>query len=264
MRSEYELVKERLQHESLLSKAIEDLIIADVHRSFAGNKAISHSAMQNVLRAYAQANRKVEYCQGMNFIVGFIYLIMQDEARTFKFFSRLIEEYKMGELFTQDVPLLKRYFYQIDRLFYIHCPELSESFRSEGVSASYFTSAWFMTLFTHSLQYSKEGSPSPVLLAIWDAFLLHGWKALFKVGLYIIKELRTNLLDAKFDDLMLTLGSLPRSELMQGEESGRRLRAFLPAVKVTNSTLAQLAAEYEQEYESIRASLGTSPKHVHG
>ncbi len=237
--------------ERLLTSQVEDLITLDVHRSFTGNKSIDPSALLNVLRAYAHFNRKVEYCQGMNFIVGFVYLLLQDEGRTFKFFSRVVEEFHMKELFIKDVPLLKRYFYQIDRLFCIHYPELSEFFRNEGVNSSYFTSAWFITLFTYTLQHSKSGTPPPALLAVWDAFLLTGWKALFKTGLYIIGELQPRLLDAKFDDMMLILGELPRSELMQGPEGGKRLREFWPRVKVTNSLLEKIG----QEFESIRVSL---------
>jgi hypothetical protein len=60
----------------------------------------------------------------MNFIVGFLYLLLNDEEQVFKFFQCLIEKHKMAELFKQDVPLLRIYFYQLDRLIAIFLPNL--------------------------------------------------------------------------------------------------------------------------------------------
>ena len=95
-----------------------------------------------------------------------------------------------------------------------------------------------------------------MLLTIWDAFLVHGWKALFKIGLYIIRELHDKLLESKFDDIMLILGDLPKSELMQSPESSKKLLEFLPTIKLTNTMLEQFNKEYSEEFESVKQSLG--------
>jgi len=253
----YDLIKEKLQKEpNLLPKSIDDLIGMDVMRSMPDNKLVSHPALLNILKVYACYNKKVEYCQGMNFIVGFLYLLLQDESKVFKFFVCLIEKYKMKDLFTQDVPLLKRYFYQIDRLLFIHCPEINEYFRSESVNASFFTSAWFITLFTYTVQHTKGPAPPPMLLHIWDAFLLEGWKGLFKAGIFIVKELQKQMLEAKFDDLMMIFGGLPKSQLFINTDHIPKMLRFMKSIKISNSMLEQLDKEYNEELESIQTTLG--------
>ena len=85
--------------------------------------------MINVLRTYAFFNPEVEYCQGMNFIVGFIFALYHDEATVFKFLMTLIQRLRLSQLFQQDVPLLKMYFYQLNRLIAIFLPNIHHHFK---------------------------------------------------------------------------------------------------------------------------------------
>ena len=252
-----ELKAKLIKDPSLLPKQIEDLITVDVARSIPHNKALSHSALTSILRAYAYYNKTIEYCQGMNFIAGFLYILFQDEEKVFKFFATLIDKYHMRDLFVHDVPLLKRYFYKIDRLFYLHCPEVSEYFRNENVNSSLFTSAWFITLFTYAIQDTTEPIPPLMLLRIWDAFLLDGWKSLFKVGVFIMKEFEPRILKAKFEETLMMLGGLPRSQLMQGTEGVKRMIKFLRETKVTKRILKCFDKEYHEELQSIKETIST-------
>lgn len=218
----------------------------DVHRSFTTIKAIDPTAMTNVLRTYAYYNPVVEYCQGMNFIVGFLYLLLQDETTTFKFFKTLLDKFKMDNLFKQDVPLLRSYFYQMDRLIYLHYPNLTINLRNEGINSSFFTAGWFITLFTYSLQYSKEDKPSEMLVTIWDGFLLYGWKAIFKTALFIVGELEEKIVEGRFDEIMMMLGELPKSKFMNSPETAKKLRDSFSKIKVTNKMLECLNNEYTE------------------
>jgi len=75
---------------------------------------------------------------------------------------------------------LKLYFYQLDRIISLYLPDLHHSFRREMVNAAYFSSSWFMTLFSNILE-QEEG-----LLEIWDYFLYEGWKFIFKCSVHIL------------------------------------------------------------------------------
>ena len=246
------MAMEKVKKEAPLQKNIDDVILMDVQRSFTTIKSIKPTALINILRTYAYYNPEVEYCQGMNFIVGYLYLLLQDESTVFKFLKNTIEKYKMDQLFTQNVPLLKNYFYQMDRLLNAHYPHLTTYFRNEGVNASLFTSAWFITLFTHSLQYAKEEKPSDMLLAIWDAFLISGWKAIFKTSLFIVGCLEDKLIESRFDQIMIILGELPKGEFMRDPETAVKLREKIATLKVTNSMLSSLSAEYLNVTETAK------------
>ncbi|MDR3547352.1 MAG: TBC domain-containing protein [Candidatus Pacebacteria bacterium] len=126
----------------------------------------------NILRCYAQFNREVEYCQGMNCIAGLMFLIYRDEAAAFNMMTTLIENFKLSDLFKQDVPMLRMYFYQMNRLMAVYLPRLHAHLFEEGINATYFCSPWFLTAFTYILQFCQTPSIPPLLCLIFDGFLI--------------------------------------------------------------------------------------------
>ena len=75
---------------------------------------------------------------------------------------RCAEIFDMSHLYKKELPKLKLFFYQLDRLIAIRMPLLHQHFKDEQISSGIFASAWFITQFTNSLQiadkYLKEGS----------------------------------------------------------------------------------------------------------
>ena len=108
----------------------------------------------------------------MNFIVGYLFLVFRDEETVFKVLVCLIDKFDMEDLFKQDVPLLRLYFYQLDRLISIFLPDLHSYLKAENINSSYFSSSWFITLFTNALQYNTDETIPPIILKIWDNFLI--------------------------------------------------------------------------------------------
>ena len=128
--------------------------------------------MMDVLRCYAIFNPEVEYCQGMNCLAGLLYLVYKDEARAFAMLGTLIANFNLSHLFKQDVPMLRMYFYQMNRLLAVYLPRLHAHLFQEGINATYFCSPWFLTAFTFVLQYNKSPELPVLLLQIFDEFLL--------------------------------------------------------------------------------------------
>ena len=54
------------------------------------SSSINHLTLHNLLKLYAFHNPTISYTQGMNFIMGFIYTVMEDEELTFRCFASLI------------------------------------------------------------------------------------------------------------------------------------------------------------------------------
>ena len=63
---------------------VEEVINMDVQRSFTKIKEIDPEILTNILKTYAFFNPEIEYCQGMNFVAGFLYLFFRDEETAFK------------------------------------------------------------------------------------------------------------------------------------------------------------------------------------
>jgi hypothetical protein len=47
-------------------------------------KNLDPNILTNILKTYAFFNPEIEYCQGMNFIAGFLYFVFKDEETAFK------------------------------------------------------------------------------------------------------------------------------------------------------------------------------------
>ena len=54
------------------------------------------------------------------------------------------------------------------------------------MSPDYFTSKWFMTIFACFLPYQ-------VIAPIFDMFLLEGWRAVFRIGIALLKILQCEI-----------------------------------------------------------------------
>jgi hypothetical protein len=113
-----------------LQRQIADTIDVDVVRSFNNLKEISQETLKKILKSYAYINKELNYCQGMNFIAGFLYLAMdKQEALAFAVMREIIERQTMTHLFNTELPMLKLMFYQLDRLISINLPDLHNHFK---------------------------------------------------------------------------------------------------------------------------------------
>jgi hypothetical protein len=225
-----------------LPKAIEDVIANDVVRSFQFAPTLSKDPLTNILRAYAHFNPAVGYCQGMNYLFGTLYIIYKNEEAAFTSGVGLINRYQMSSIFYTQLPRLKVMFYQLDRMLARFLPRLQALFRTEGISASHFSSPWFMTLFASSLQSDEK--KFEVLLMIWDEFILKGWKVVFKAAIAVLIIVEPMLLDKPFDQVMSLLTSIS-SPICPHSIFTPEFLSAMAATKVTNSLLRSLEAEYE-------------------
>jgi hypothetical protein len=114
-----------------LQKTVSDAIEVDVLRSFNNMRTVvTQENLNNILKSYAIVNRHLDYCQGMNFIAGFLYVTFgSSEAHAFSVMKSLIHKYRMHEMFNTELPMLKLNFYQLDRLIAIILPDLHMHFK---------------------------------------------------------------------------------------------------------------------------------------
>ena len=60
-------------------KSVEEVIILDVARSAHNMPGVDPQVLTDILKTYAYYNKEIEYCQGMNFIAGFLLMVLKDE-----------------------------------------------------------------------------------------------------------------------------------------------------------------------------------------
>lgn len=80
-----------------LPKVVSDAIEVDVARSFNHMKDVTSSNLNNILKAYATVNSAtLDYCQGMNFIAGFLFMLFnQREDMAFAVLKEIIKRFSM-------------------------------------------------------------------------------------------------------------------------------------------------------------------------
>jgi len=78
---------------------VEEVINMDVQRSFTRLKSVDPNILTCILKTYAFFNPEIEYCQGMNFVAGFLYLFFRNEEKSFRALQEIIEVNGMAELF---------------------------------------------------------------------------------------------------------------------------------------------------------------------
>lgn len=115
-KSDYWAFQQKVKSSPELIKNVEEVIMLDVQRSAHSMPCVDMQVLASLLKTYAFYNPEIEYCQGMNYIGGFLLAYFKDEEAAFKVLQSLAGRYKMAELFNPDIPRLKLFFLQMDRM----------------------------------------------------------------------------------------------------------------------------------------------------
>ena len=99
-----------------------------MQRSFGGSKEINPELIEEQLKLYARYNPDVSYCQGMNYILGFLYFQLEDEEDTFRFYAAVVQK-TLYQVFENDLSNIPFLFYLLDRAIAIFLPDLASHFR---------------------------------------------------------------------------------------------------------------------------------------
>ena len=260
----YEKLKEKRMKEFIENKKeTNDIINLDIIRAFPGASNEEKDSMASILRCYAVTNPEVEYCQGMNFIAGMFYMISKDEALSFTMLCTLIDNFNLSNLFKHDVPLLRTYFYKMNRLLALFIPKLHIHFFEEGINVSYFSSSWFITIFTYIIEFTKDQKIPRLLLLIFDGFLTKGIQSLFKSSLFILTYHQEKFLKMNYEEITKLLRELPSTDFFSNIEVEKIYKETIKDFNISKELLDKLDEEHIQicvMCKERKNSLGL-PKH---
>ena len=129
------------------------------------------------------------YCQGMNFIVGYLLkLTNYDEVKTFYIFKNIL--YDIKGYFEDGFPLLKKNNNLFTKNFKELCPKLYKHFQKHDIVNEFWVGKWLQTLFTLSLPFEE-------LTIIWDVLLIRGFDFIVYICLAITEYIEKDLLEIK-------------------------------------------------------------------
>ncbi|XP_067829301.1 EVI5-like protein isoform X2 [Heptranchias perlo] len=182
-----------------MTSPCEKLIRRDIARTypehdfFKGQDSLGQEVLFNVMKAYSLVDREVGYCQGSAFIVGLL-LMQMPEEEAFCVFVRLMQEYRLRELFKPSMAELGLCIYQFEYLIQDQLPELNVHFRSQSFHTSMYASSWFLTIFLTTFSL-------PLATRIFDIFMYEGLEIVFRIGMAFLQFNQAELMQLDMEGM---------------------------------------------------------------
>ncbi|XP_070327463.1 growth hormone-regulated TBC protein 1 isoform X3 [Odocoileus virginianus] len=143
--------------------------------------------LYNVLLAYGCHNHGVGYCQGMNFIAGYLILVTKSEEEAFWLLDALVGRILPADYYSPSMLGLKTDQEVLGELVRLKLPAVAALMDGHGVLWTLVASRWFICLFVDVL---------PTVLRVWDCLFSEGSKILFRVALTLLKHHQASILEA--------------------------------------------------------------------
>uniref|UniRef100_A0A3B4VJR8 Ecotropic viral integration site 5 n=1 Tax=Seriola dumerili TaxID=41447 RepID=A0A3B4VJR8_SERDU len=193
-------IKDQYSELLKMTSPCEKLIRRDIartypeHEFFKEKDSLGQEVLFNVMKAYSLVDREVGYCQGSAFIVGLL-LMQMPEEEAFCVFVKLMQDYRLRELFKPSMAELGLCMYQFECMIQEQLPELHMHFQAQSFHTSMYASSWFLTIFLTSY-------PLPVATRIFDIFMCEGLEIVFRVGLAILQMNQTELIQLDMEGML--------------------------------------------------------------
>lgn len=179
-----------------ITEETEQQIKKDIPRTLVDSKENLNS-LYKVLKALASKDKELSYCQGMNFISGFLLNVSDfNEVETYYLLIALFSdtfssEFGIRGFFSDNFPLLNAYLYVFDHFFEKRLPELKKHFDKLEIPKEVWIGKWIQTLYTICL-------PIEIGVRLWDCIWSMGLDFLISFSLALIESLWKELI--KIDD----------------------------------------------------------------
>ncbi|RSL90202.1 hypothetical protein CEP51_000857 [Fusarium floridanum] len=182
--------KRKEKEDAAMLQKLEKTIRRDLGARTSYSKYAAAAGLQEglfgVCKAYALFDEGVGYAQGMNFLIMPL-LFNMPEQEAFCLLVRLMNHYKLRDLFIQDMPGLHMHLYQFERLLEDFEPALYCHLHRKGISPHLYATQWFLTLFAYRF-------PLQLVLRIYDLILSEGLSAILRFGIVLMQKNATTLL----------------------------------------------------------------------
>ena len=225
-----------------------ELIEMDVKRMwFDGNIEEIRKSLNNILCSLAYLHPKISYSQGMNCIASLLYDVCGSEEEAFNIFNCLLISTEYGDLYSNELKRLNKYFYVFERLIFIYLPEVYLHLTSTKISPKFFISPWFITLFTNAYKSIKGKGKPKVLIWILDSFIIEGWRAINKIGLCLMKHFEKKILYMDTDELLhFLINDIINYDFFKNANYDG-LRNIYDNLQIENGLIENIENEYEKK-----------------
>ena len=176
----------------------------DLRRTFPEEERVMNEnfqrSLRNVLVCYSTRNSSIGYCQGMNFVVSRLLLILGNEEHTFWVFYQIMEHFlSLNYYFDLTGIIIETTL--VETMLPVYLPELHLFLEKNNfnLTISNFIHKWMVCIFTQTLKVE-------MVYTFLDFFFLDGSISLVKNSLFIFASLQEEILKQKsFEDIYTVL-----------------------------------------------------------
>uniref|UniRef100_A0A8B9K4K9 Ecotropic viral integration site 5b n=1 Tax=Astyanax mexicanus TaxID=7994 RepID=A0A8B9K4K9_ASTMX len=160
------------------------------------------------------------------------------EEEAFCVFVKLMQDYRLRELFKPSMAELGLCMYQFECMIQEQLPELHMHFQAQSFHTSMYASSWFLTIFLTSF-------PLPVATRIFDIFMCEGLEIVFRVGLAILQMNQADLIQLDMEGMLQYFQKVVPHQLDSGPD-----KVIQVAYQVKYN--AKKMKKLEKEYTTIK------------
>ena len=228
----------------------------DINRTYFRTKTKDFpKILYNILMSFVYSENKINYVQGINSITAFIYDLLEIEEDTFHMLICLFNYTQLRDIYAdEEFHHLKILFYSMERILYLYLPKIYSKFKDQNLQINFFTSAYFITLFTILYPHLPDNDIY-FIIRVWDEFILEGWKSFCSTWLAILKFCEDDILKDKGDILNYLTNKIKQCELFKKENYGKFCE-IKRQFKISEELMKNL--EYEISEEVGIRNVGTS------
>ena len=146
--------------------------------------------LRNILLTYSKRNLSIGYVQGFNFIVGRILKYISNEEKVFWLFTQVIEYILSIDFYSEMSGIMSDVDILICMMKEKYIPDLFNYLREDFlIYIKNILMQWFLSLFISNFPIESQ-------LLVWDILFVDKKIALFKTAIFLIKELKNDILKA--------------------------------------------------------------------
>ena len=177
----------------LINQKSSPQIEKDIHRTFIKEEERKPNYIQMLKNILTCINNykynNTGYCQGMNYIVGFLLKITNyNEVMAFYFFKSILKDIK--GYFDEGFSLLNKNTKIFENYFSENYPKIYKHFKKNEIINEFYITKWLQTIFTLSLPFEE-------LSIIWDILLIKGFDFIIFICLAFFDFIGDDLLKLK-------------------------------------------------------------------
>jgi len=168
-----------------------------------------HRKLKRVLKGWVMSNPDLVYWQGLDSLCApFLLLNFNNESLAWACLSAFIPKYLYNMFQKDNAAVIQEYLAKFSHLQAFYDPILFNHMDEIGFIPDLYAIPWVLTMFSHVFPLHK-------IFHLWDTLLLGNSNYPLCVGMAILLQLRSQLLESQFNECILLFSEMPSVDIDQ-------------------------------------------------